>query len=184
MAKTPKRDDQDERPRIWVEGRQRPPFDFRALARVSLFFARNAAAFVYSALARWGRRLALKVRDGAGRIPAAKLGRVAPYVPSHLRVAMWIRNLAAILAHASATADPDVNRGNALVTGIEETLWPEADPGGPLPPQPGQAAAMAIQIIGYLKGWAGAIIVLPYGLARALWAYAAGQDLRKIGREA
>ena len=55
-------------------------------------------------------------------------------------------------------------------------------PKGP-PPPPGQVAATAIQVIGWLIGWATAIIALPYGLLRALWVFAKGQDLRKIGRE-
>ena len=147
-------------------------------------------------------------------------------------------------AHASASADPDVKRGNALVAAIEPHLWspeqmeaaapvepapppitepepvilpePEAKPYDPLasiraeidrkaqaetarkpamklrpapevpkgpPPPPGQVAATAIQVIGWLIGWGTAIIALPYGLIRALWAYAKGQDLRKIGTE-
>ena len=232
------------RPKIWTTGGQRPPFDIRAFGRASLFFARNGVAPLHGWLATSGRRVAFNLRDGAGRIPEAKLGRAAPFVPSHLRVAMWIKNLSAVFAHASASADPDVKRGNALVAAIEPHLWspdqvpaaapedavaqpipepepvvlpePEAKPYDPLasiraeidrksqsetarrpaaklrpapevpkgpPPPPGQVAATAIQIIGWLIGWATAIIALPYGLIRSLWAFARGQDLRKIGIE-
>ena len=230
------------RPKIWATGGQRPPFDIRAFGRASLFFARDGVAPLHRWLATTGRRVALNVRDGAGRIPEAKLGRAAPFVPSHLRVAMWIKNLSAVLAHASASADPDVKRGNALVAAIEPHLWsaeqmeatapeqappitepepvvlpePEAKPYDPLasiraeidrksqpetarkpamklrptpevpkgpPPPPGQVAATAIQVIGWLIGWGTAIIALPYGLIRSLWAFARGQDLRKIGIE-
>ena len=182
MASDPRRNqNSDDRPKIWATGSQRPPFDLRAFGRASLFFARSGAAVVYAVLARWVRRMALKVRDGAGRIPEAKLGRVAPYVPSHLRVAMWIKNCAAVQAHASATADPDAKRGNALVAEVETHLWAEGAVG--MPPPPGQAAGTAIQVIGYVLGWAGSISLLPYGLARALWVFAKGQDLRKIGVE-
>jgi hypothetical protein len=242
------------RPKIWATGGQRPPFDIRALGRASLFFAREGVAPLHAWIARTGRRAAVNVRDGAGRIPEAKLGRVAPYVPSHLRVAMWIKNCAAIHAHASASADPDVKRGNDLVAAIEPHLWPldpqaapapdasalsaepepvperapkpapvvlpepepepktydplasirgDIDPTtvaasqrktavklrpspelpkGP-PPPPGQLAATAIQVIGWLIGWGTAILALPYGLIRALWVFARGQDLRKIGAE-
>lgn len=249
MANSPlNRKPEGNRPKIWTTGGQRPPFDLRALGRASLFFARSGVAPIHAWGATTGRRVALNVRDGAGRIPEAKLGRVAPFVPSHLRVAMWVKNLAAVLAHASASADPDVKRGNALVALIEPHLWsldqtaaePEtpapaeagavvlADPEpvvlpepaskpydplaairaeidrksqaetakkpsvklGPapsapkgLPPPPGQVAAMAIQIIGWLIGWGTAIIALPYGLIRAFWAFGKGQDLRKIGVE-
>lgn len=78
------------------------------------------------------RKGAERVRDGAGRLPAAKLGRVARFVPSHLRVAGWIKNSASVLAHASASADPEVARGNALVAEIEPHLWENAAP--PAPP--------------------------------------------------
>lgn len=188
MANRPQRrptarpaDDTTGRPKIWVDGSQRPPFDIRALGRASLFFARSGAAVLFAALALWVRRMALKVRDGAGRIPEARLGRFARYVPSHLRVAMWVKNCAAVQAHASATADPDAPRGNALVAEVEAHLW--APDAVEMPPPPGQAAATTIQIIGYLCGWAGAITLLPYGLARALIAFAMGQDLRTIGTE-
>ena len=115
------------RPKIWATGGQRPPFDIRALGRASLCYAREGVAPLHGWIARTVRRVALNVRDGAGRIPEAKLGRVAPFVPSHQRVAMWIKNYAAIHAHASASADPDVKRGNALVEAIEQHLWPLPD---------------------------------------------------------
>lgn len=244
MANSPlNRKPDGSRPKIWTTGGQRPPFDIRALGRASLFFARDGVAPLHGWLATTGRRVAFNVRDGAGRIPEAKLGRVAPFVPSHLRVAMWIKNLSAVLAHASASADPDVKRGNALVAAIEPHLWspdqmetaapeqtlpliaepepvvlpePEAKPYDPLasiraeidrkaqaetvqkstvklrpapavpkgpPPPPGQVAATTIQVIGWLIGWGTAVIALPYGLIRALWAFGKGQDLRKIGTE-
>ncbi|CAN1573630.1 hypothetical protein MCELHM10_03483 [Paracoccaceae bacterium] len=125
---------EDDRPKIWATGNQRPPFNLPAFGRASLFFAREGVAPLHAWVARTGRRVALNVRDGAGRIPEAKLGRVAPYVPSHLRVAMWIKNLAAVHAHASASADPDVRRGNALVAAIEPHLW-EVD-AAPVAPSP------------------------------------------------
>jgi hypothetical protein len=57
-------------------------------------------------------------------------------VPSHLQVAAWIKNSAAVMAHASAVADPDVTRGNALVAEIEPHLWPLADAPPPSAPEP------------------------------------------------
>ncbi len=245
MANSPlNRKPDGSRPKIWTTGGQRPPFDFRALGRASLFFARDGVAPLHGWLATTGRRVALNVRDGAGRIPEAKLGRAAPFIPSHLRVAMWIKNLSAVFAHASASADPNVKRGNALVAAVEPHLWsveqmeaaapvepapppitepepvvlpePEAKPYDPLaairaeidrkaqtesprkqavklrpapegpkgpPPPPGQVAATAIQVTGWLIGRGTAIIALPYGLIRSLWTFARGQDLRKIGTE-
>jgi hypothetical protein len=111
------------RPKIWAEGGQRPPFDLRALGRASLHFAREGVAPLHGWAARTARRVAVNVKNGAGRVPAGKLGRAERFVPSHLRVAAWVKNAAAVFAHASATADPDVKRGNALVAEIEPHLW-------------------------------------------------------------
>jgi hypothetical protein len=135
-----KKKPEETRPKIWATESQRPPFNLRSFGRASLHFARQGVAPLHAWVARTGRRVALNVRDGAGRIPEAKLGRAAPYVPSHLRVAMWIKNFAAIHAHASASADPDVKRGNALVQAIEPHLWslgqPVAAPKAPAPTEP------------------------------------------------
>lgn len=219
------------RPEIWASGGQRPPFDIRALGRSSLYLARTAVAPIHAWAARGLRRAAVNVKNGKGRIPADKLGRAERFVPSHLRVAGWVKTLAATLSHASATADPDVPRGNALVAEIAPHLWnaPPAvsDPGLPesevapvilaepspilmpgddplasirdeivtgphadrprdldLPPAPpGPVAEGAIQVSGYLIGWASMILALPFGLGRALWLWLNGRDLRTIGAE-
>ena len=125
------------RPKIWAEGDQRPPFNLRAFGRASLHLSREGVAPLHAWAARTTRRVAVNVKNGAGRIPEEKLGRAARFVPSHLRVAAWIKNGAAILSHASAVADPDVKRGNALVIEIEPHLWP-LDEVAPTPaaPQP------------------------------------------------
>lgn len=116
------------KPEIWASGGQRPPFDLRALGRGTLHLAREGVAPLHAWAARTARRAAVNVKNGAGRLPAGKLGRAERFVPSHLRVAGWIKNLGATLAHASASADPDVRRGNALVAEIEPHLWADAPP--------------------------------------------------------
>jgi hypothetical protein len=113
-----------DRPKIWAEGEQRPPFSLRGLRRATLSLSRDAVAPLNAWAARTTRRVAVNVAGGAGRIPEARLGRAERFVPSHLRVAGWIKNTAAVLAHASAVADPDAKRGNALVAEIEPHLWP------------------------------------------------------------
>jgi hypothetical protein len=219
----------------------------RGLRRATFSLARDAAAPLNAWAARTTRRAAENVADGAGRIPDGKLGRAERFVPSHLRVAGWIKNAAAVMAHASAVADADVKRGNALVAEIEPHLWqleaeplpsepepeivepaaspfgadappvvlaepqpPEPDPlaairgdldgtpepagkrptgrshapsGPDLPPAPpGPIATTAIQVTGYLLGWATVILALPYGLIRALWLWLARNvDLRRVG---
>ncbi len=129
------------RPEIWASGGQRPPFDLRALGRAGLSLARDGVARLHGWAARRARRVAINVKNGAGRLPAEKLGRAERLVPSHLRVAGWIRHLAATLAHASATADRDVTRGNALVAEIEPHLWAEA--AAPTPDLPAAAPPAA-----------------------------------------
>lgn len=229
MARDPSRDSPNKaRPEIWASGGQRPPFDLRALGRASLHLSREGMAPIHAWAARGLRRAAVNVKNGAGRIPAEKLGRAERFVPSHLRVAGWVKNLAATLSHASATADPDVKRGNALVAEIEPHLWgetaapapepqgeagpvtlpepkilqpgddplasirdeipaapaakaPKAPDGPPAPPGP--VAEGAIQVSGYLIGWASVFLALPYGLGRALWLWVSGRDLRQIGTE-
>jgi hypothetical protein len=222
----------DSRPEIWSSGGQRPPFDLRALGRASLYLARDGMAPLHAWAARGLRRAAVNVKDGKGRIPAGKLGRAERFVPSHLTVAGWIKSLAATLSHASANADPDVPRGNALVAEIAPHLWDTTPPPAPLPepavaedvgpvvlaePQvlqpgddplasirdeiadgpdrrktrspdappapPGAVADGAIQVAGYLIGWGTVILALPYGVARALWMWISGRDLKTIGHE-
>ncbi|MCU0827327.1 MAG: hypothetical protein MUE52_07950 [Tabrizicola sp.] len=140
------RADEGVKPKIWAEGDQRPPFVLRAFGKASLHLSRLGVAPLNAWAAHTARRVAVNVGNGAGRIPEAKLGRVARFVPSHLRVAAWIKNFAAVMAHASATADPDHKRGNALVAEIEPHLWnfeaanpaPATVPAAP-PPMPEDA---------------------------------------------
>lgn len=132
-----------DRPKIWAEGDQRPPFTFRGLRRATLHLARTAVAPLNAWAARTTRRVAVNVSNGAGRIPEGKLGRVERFVPSHLRVAGWIKNSAAVLAHASAVADTDAKRGNALVAEIEPHLWPMETDNAPAPQSQKAAEPMA-----------------------------------------
>lgn len=233
------------RPEIWASGGQRPPFDVRALGRASLHLSREGVARLHAWTGRGMRRAAVNVKNGAGRIPEGKLGRAERFVPSHLRVAAWLKNLAATLSHASATADEDVARGNALVAEIALHLWADAPapstaappapvpadpvdappvvlaeplpqeddplaairhemaapapsakgaasrsarpqqapaPAGPETPpaRPGPITEGAIQVTGYLIGWASILVALPYGVSRALWLWASGRDLKTI----
>ena len=50
-------------------------------------------------------------------------------------------------------------------------------------PQLDELAEGAIQVSGYLIGWASVFVALPYGLGRSLWLWANGRDLKTIGLE-
>lgn len=126
-----------DRPKIWVEGDQRPPLTLRGLRRATLRLSRDAVAPLHAWSARVTRQVAVNVAGGAGRIPEGRLGRFDRLVPSHLRVAGWIKNTAAVLAHASAVADVDASRGNALVAEIEPHLWASGPEAAPPEPPPG-----------------------------------------------
>jgi hypothetical protein len=132
-----------DRPKIWVEGEQRPPLSMRGLRRATLRLSREAVAPLNAWAARSLRRGAVSVAEGTGRIPEGKLGRMERFVPSHLRVAAWIKNAGAVFAHASAVADLDVTRGNALVGEIEAHLWPDEAVAPPYEPAPEEPAPSA-----------------------------------------
>lgn len=143
LRRTPRRPmpPPSERPKIWAEGKQRPPFSLRGLRRATLYLSREAVVPLLAWAARSLRQRAVSVAAGKGRIPEGRLGRVERFFPSHLRVAGWIKNAGAVLAHASAVADLDVTRGNALVAEIEPHLWPtdpvaEAEAAAPEKPPP------------------------------------------------
>ena len=57
-----------------------------------------------------------------------------------------------------------------------------ATPAAP-PAPPGPVAEGAIQVSGYLIGWASVLVALPFGLGRSLWLWASGRDLKTIGIE-
>ena len=144
LRRTPQRTaPPSDRPKIWVEGEQRPPLSMRGLRRATLHLSREAVAPLNAWAARSLRRGAVNITDGTGRIPEGKLGRVERFVPSHLRVAAWIKNAGAVFAHASAVADLDVTRGNALVGEIEAHLWPDEAVAPPYEPPPEEPAPSA-----------------------------------------
>lgn len=113
------------KPKIWHEGGQRPPFDIRALGRTTLHIARDGVTPLIVGAAEGLLRAAKNIAAGVGRIPEEKLGRFARFVPSHLRVAAWTKNLATTFAYAAAAADTNARRGVDLVQRIEPHLWPD-----------------------------------------------------------
>lgn len=97
---------QASRPRIWVEGRQRPRFNLGAHARVSLALAkRDLAPEIVDAadrLSRFGDRL----RRGEVRANVAWAGRAGQFLPSAARVATGVLGLSALFRTAHDLLNP------------------------------------------------------------------------------
>lgn len=95
-----------ERPKIWVEGRQRPKFDIKAYGRATFGMAkRDLAPEILDAEGRL-RRLGTRVHGGEARLDVARFGRLAQFVPSHQAVGGWILGLADVFAGSHAILVP------------------------------------------------------------------------------
>jgi hypothetical protein len=73
--------------------------------------------------------------------------------------------------------------GTAKPAGKTPRGRPAAPTGPAMPPAPpGPVTTTAIQMAGYVLGWASVIIALPYGLVRSLWLWLTRNvDLRRVG---
>lgn len=99
-----------ERPAIWAEGRQHPPFEMRAFARASLILAREGMAGVLQRCALSAQALGAGVQAGRWTIPAHRLGRSGRLLPSHRAVGRGMRAGAELLQAASETVLPLADR--------------------------------------------------------------------------
>ena len=134
-------------PKIWAEGRQKPPFVPRAFAAASLHYARQGAGTLFGATARGTARLAAKVARGDIRLPADRLGRAGRFVPAHTRVAAWIMGAADILTRSGFIAHSDPTRAATLRASILPLDWAQILPGGgPAAPPETDAAGDPAQI--------------------------------------
>ena len=106
------------RPRIWVEGRQRPQFDLRAYLATSLGIARRDLAPEIHESATRLQGFAARVQRGDLRLTVAWAQRV---LPSHQRMAGWISGLARLMADS-----------RRLI--VEEEATPPPAPATPRPP--------------------------------------------------
>ena len=94
------------RPQIWVDGHQRPRFNVRAFAAVSLAIARrDLAPEIADAVLRLDQ-FGHSVARGERRFPVAWAGRAARVVPGHQRVGGWILGLAALFQGAHDLLSP------------------------------------------------------------------------------
>jgi hypothetical protein len=94
------------RPEIWSSGSQKPKFDFKAYAEVSLMLTREGLGPLLDRAGLATAQFAARVDGGFLRIPEDRLGRTGHYLPSHRRVARWLDGSAGILRQAGVTAFP------------------------------------------------------------------------------
>lgn len=94
------------RPKIWIEGRQRPRFDLKAYAATSFGMAkRDLAPEMLEAGLRL-RGLGQRVANGELRANLKWTGRLQRVLPSHQRVSGWILGLADLFAESRIRLDP------------------------------------------------------------------------------
>ena len=97
-----------ERPEIWVDGRQRSRFDFRAYAATSLGMAkRDLRPEMKDAEVRL-TALGERILRGEMRVNAAWLRWAQPALPSHQKVGSSVLGLARTFADASRVLSPEV----------------------------------------------------------------------------
>ncbi len=87
-------------PKIWVDGRQKPRFDFSAYRSVSLAIARRDLKPEMVDAAQRLQHFGQSVAAGERRVNLARLGRVARLVPSHQWVGRRLLSLGRLFAEA------------------------------------------------------------------------------------
>jgi hypothetical protein len=123
-----------ERPRIWVQGRQRPRFNLQAYLATSLGMAkRDLAPEVLDASDRL-QALGARVLAGEMRVNVAWAGRLSRAVPSCGRVGGWIVGLEGLLRGAHDLLVPPTTAEAPIAYPYLVTRPPE--PAAPALPQP------------------------------------------------
>lgn len=102
----PPKAEKTNRPQIWADGRQSPPFDFRAFARASYLYGREGMSGLLGRCSRSANSTAEVVAGGAWRVPEARLGRTGRYLPSHQSVSRVIAYTSQLLSRAAGSLDP------------------------------------------------------------------------------
>ena len=104
MSKTSNSND---RPRIWSEGAQHPPFQPRAFALASMLFARDSLSGLLTRCGTSADDFGQQVATGRWTVPPQRLGRTGRYLPSTATTAATIRGAADVLRRAARVARPD-----------------------------------------------------------------------------
>ena len=131
--KSPKPADVDapaDRPKIWVEGRQRPKFDVPAFLNASYGMAKRDLAPAIAEAVEHLQGFGHSVAQGEVKLDVRWMGRFARVVPSHGRVGGWLLLGSNVLAGAGAILVPPAENA-------EDLAYPGLIRGKtPVPPRP------------------------------------------------
>lgn len=173
-----------DRPPIWVDGRQRPPFDMKAFLRASVANARAASAQGLDAGARHAATAAPhlpRLAAGTQSLCAGAAGSLRGHEPED---DADTRVITAVLASAfprtpappPAPAQPTAISDPTLAA-IRAVLRDDAALARPPVPAPRVRRGPAARLLAMLS----VAVLLPFGAASALYAHLAGEDLRLSG---
>lgn len=95
------RNSKKNRPNIWADGSQNPPFELRSLALASVRLARDSLSGLLARCSDSARDFGAVVDDGRWRLPPERLGRSGRFLPSFSATAAAIRSGAELLSRAS-----------------------------------------------------------------------------------
>jgi len=204
----PKTKDEN-RPRIWAEGSQNPPFDIRAFALASVTFARDSLSGLLSRCSASARGFGAEVAAGRWRVPENRLGRSGRFLPSVGRTAAAIRGGAEVLARtarvvahaaeeppAPMPAVPASRPAKARPMPVEDidlaairalmrdrplqTGELQAEDAAPSPAVSGRVREGLTTGAAWLLGHALLVLSVPVGAVLAALAHLKGEDLRKM----
>lgn len=105
----PPKSSNDSRPRIWAEGHQHPPFDWRAYALASVQFARESLSGLLKRCAGSTQEFAVLVGSGKWRVPENRLGRTGKWLPSVEATGRSLMWGAELLLRAARVALPQLD---------------------------------------------------------------------------
>ena len=110
------------RPKIWIEGRQRPQFGLKAYAATVLGMAkRDLIPAMLEAEGRL-RGLGRRVANGEMRVKPGGTGRLQRALPSQQRVGGWILGLAQLFADSRNRLSAVAKLPQMVPSGNRETL--------------------------------------------------------------
>lgn len=153
------------RPKIWAEGSQNPPFQPRAFAGASVIFARDSLSGLLGRCAESADGFSQTVATGRWHVPAHRLGRTGRYLPSVATTAAGIMGTAGLLRRTARVILPEPAAAAPSIFDAVVAL----DPSPPQSPAPTKSTSMPTRVQR-----------APAPAARALQSTSADPDLAAI----